>query len=260
MLSLLLCPLILCALTSSPKLSLSKLINLGNIVYGEALILPAKSLVKLHGRWSLFQKTGGLGAINLYTQNVSLLLEHLHKFYNKVDVPWVHLIRTCYYPNGDLPLNINRGSFWWKDILKSLTSFKCMATATIVDGSTNFFWNDMWNGRSLSSLSSQTDLCSFAIEKHVTVHSIILSEDLLDHFHLPLSVEAFSQFQQLDSLVQDIPIQIGSDVWSYIWGSTQFSQSRLICISQEQEIFTLLINGSGSLIVSQNENSSSGSY
>jgi len=32
---------------------------------------------------------GGLGVINLCLQNDALLLKHLDKFYNKVDVPWV---------------------------------------------------------------------------------------------------------------------------------------------------------------------------
>jgi hypothetical protein len=40
---------------------------------------------------------GGLGTKDLYLQNDALLLKHLHKFYNKVDVPRVQLIwNTCY--------------------------------------------------------------------------------------------------------------------------------------------------------------------
>jgi len=38
------------------------------------------------------KKEGGLGVLNLRTQNEELLLKHLHKFYNKMDIPWVHLI------------------------------------------------------------------------------------------------------------------------------------------------------------------------
>lgn len=44
--------------------------------------------------------SGGLGALNLYIQNESLLLKHLHKFFNKIDVPWVQMIWNCHYPNG----------------------------------------------------------------------------------------------------------------------------------------------------------------
>jgi hypothetical protein len=42
---------------------------------------------------------GGLGVINLRLENDALLLKHLHKFYNKEDIPWVHLIWDRYYTN-----------------------------------------------------------------------------------------------------------------------------------------------------------------
>jgi hypothetical protein len=35
---------------------------------------------------------GGLGVRDLYLQNEALLLKQLDKFYNKKDIPWVHLI------------------------------------------------------------------------------------------------------------------------------------------------------------------------
>lgn len=40
---------------------------------------------------------GGLEARNLYLQNDALLLKHLDKFYNKVYIPWVHLVWNSYY-------------------------------------------------------------------------------------------------------------------------------------------------------------------
>ena len=45
---------------------------------------------------------GGLGVLNLQTQNESLLLKNLHKFYNKFDIPWVNLIWERYYSSGSL--------------------------------------------------------------------------------------------------------------------------------------------------------------
>jgi len=39
----------------------------------------------------------GLGIKNLGLQNNALLLKHLHKFYNKVQVPWVQLIWNAHY-------------------------------------------------------------------------------------------------------------------------------------------------------------------
>ena len=35
---------------------------------------------------------GGLGVIKLQTQNEALLLKLLHKFFNRDDIPWVHLV------------------------------------------------------------------------------------------------------------------------------------------------------------------------
>ena len=46
------------------------------------------------------KKFGGLGVLNLRTQNTALLMKHLFKFMNKVDVPWVNLIWQAHYPNG----------------------------------------------------------------------------------------------------------------------------------------------------------------
>jgi hypothetical protein len=38
------------------------------------------------------KKDGGLGFLDLRTQNEALLLKQLHKFFNRANVPWVHLI------------------------------------------------------------------------------------------------------------------------------------------------------------------------
>lgn len=40
---------------------------------------------------------GGLGVINLRLQNDALLLKHLHRFYKKLEIPWIQLIWHKYY-------------------------------------------------------------------------------------------------------------------------------------------------------------------
>ena len=52
---------------------------------------------------------GGLGIINLQLQNQGLLIKHLHKFFNKEDIPWVSLIWNSYY-DGVVP---PRHGFVW---------------------------------------------------------------------------------------------------------------------------------------------------
>jgi hypothetical protein len=45
--------------------------------------------------WEMVCKTkeeGGRGVINLQLQNQALLMKNLDKFFNKKDIPWVHLI------------------------------------------------------------------------------------------------------------------------------------------------------------------------
>ena len=87
---------------------------------------------------------GGLGIICLRSQNVALLLKHLDKFYNKRDIPWVNLIWSTYYANGEVPhATQEKGSFWWKDILKLCDKFRGVAACSVGDGSTVLFWLDI---------------------------------------------------------------------------------------------------------------------
>jgi hypothetical protein len=71
------------------------------MAYGEALKWQEKGNRWCLGRKSPRQKIkawkkvtmtkdkGGLGLKNLKLMNEALLIKHLHKFYNKEDIPWV---------------------------------------------------------------------------------------------------------------------------------------------------------------------------
>ena len=93
------------------------------------------------------KKEGGLGVLNLRTHNEALLLKNLHKFFNRLDLPWVNIVWEKYYSNGSLPFTQKKGSFWWRDVLKLLDSFKGMDMINIQDGRTCLFWEDLWNNR-----------------------------------------------------------------------------------------------------------------
>lgn len=90
---------------------------------------------------------GGLGVLNLQTQNEALLLKYLHKFFNRMDIPWVQLVWEKHYRNGRLPNHIKRGSFRWRDVLKLLDKFKGMAAVQLEDGKTCYVWTDLWEGK-----------------------------------------------------------------------------------------------------------------
>jgi hypothetical protein len=38
------------------------------------------------------KKNGGMGIIDLQKKNEALQMKNLHKFFNKLDIPWVHLV------------------------------------------------------------------------------------------------------------------------------------------------------------------------
>jgi hypothetical protein len=60
---------------------------------------------------SLPKTEGGLGVIQLQAHNEALLLNYLHKFFNKADIPWVQLIWEKHYAHGKLPNHTLKGSF-----------------------------------------------------------------------------------------------------------------------------------------------------
>lgn len=139
------------------------------------------------------KEEGGLGILNLQTQNEALVLKHLHKIFNKCDLPWVKLIWDKRYRDGKLPSpSLLKGSFWWKDALKLLKKCKGLASVTIFNGQTCLLWDDLWNGKVRKLISPE--LHSFAKNKAISLAKALHNENLLELFHLPLSVEAHSQF------------------------------------------------------------------
>jgi hypothetical protein len=70
------------------------------------------------------KREGGLGIIKMATQNDSLLMKNINKFFNKAGLPWVQLLRDNYYSNGQLPGHWKKASLWWQGILKLLDQYK----------------------------------------------------------------------------------------------------------------------------------------
>jgi len=114
------------------------------------------------------KRKGGLGIINLRSQNKALLLKHLDKFYNKEEIPWVKLIWNAHYPNGQVPhTTTDRGSFWWRDIQKLCDLFRGIVECKIGDGSIVLFWSDHWNDNILKTKYPR--LFPFTKNKNITV-------------------------------------------------------------------------------------------
>jgi hypothetical protein len=89
------------------------------------------------------KRKGGLGIINLRSQNNALLLKHLDKFYNRSDVPWVKLIWNAHYSNEEVPHTTkNKDSFWWRDVLKLVDLYRGCLLQNV-----GWLYNSVWVGR-----------------------------------------------------------------------------------------------------------------
>jgi hypothetical protein len=108
----------------------------------------------------------------------------------------VNLIWNAYYPNGELPQpSKGRGSFWWKDLLKLMDTFRGIAQCMVGDGTTIMFWSDMRNGHLLQQKFSM--LYSYAWKKTSRWLNSCKINQIEHQFHIPLSVQAFQEYQTL---------------------------------------------------------------
>lgn len=152
---------------------------------------------------------GGLGVIDIEKQNKALILKNFHKFFNRIDLPWVHLIWEKHYKNGKLPNHVKKGSFWWRDTLNFLSDFKQFASPHVENGESALFWHDSWHIQSLAT--SAPELFSFAKNKMITVHKAFNQEAFSDLFQLPLSQPAFIQMQEIQQIMENMPLSNDSD-------------------------------------------------
>ncbi|XP_073360718.1 uncharacterized protein [Aegilops tauschii subsp. strangulata] len=164
---------------------------------------------------------GGLGILNLGVQNVALLLKHANNFLNKKDLPWVSLIWDSYY-HGRVPQGTSDcGSFWWKDICKVMQNFRECAWVQINEGDTALMWSDNWQlDDQVSSLQIRfPGLFSYVKDPWITAKEFLDSHDMFQHFHLPLSSQAFDDLTTLQSLLGGHNRAPGSkDIW--FWNET----------------------------------------
>jgi hypothetical protein len=104
---------------------------------------------------------GGMGVTNLSAPNEALLLKFLHNFFNKENIPWVHVIWRSYNNSTPQETNIS-SSFWWRDIIKLCSKFKRIVSCSIASGDTALFWSDNWTTDLL--MTKFPRLHSFAID------------------------------------------------------------------------------------------------
>jgi hypothetical protein len=88
------------------------------------------------------------------------------------------------------------------------------------------------------------ELFSFACNSKLTVKEAKQKDHLIEIFQLPLSVQAYEQFLELDETWGQIAVTNAKDAWKLIWGSGNFSTektySHLMGQAQVHQIFRSL--------------------
>jgi hypothetical protein len=103
-----------------------------------------------------------------------------------------------------------------------------MGKCVLGDGKSAYFWTDMWNDEECLH-QKFNHLVTFAKNTELSIHSVIHTEYLEDLFHLPLSQQAFQEFEQLENLCEVAlqRVQEGeADKWKYIWGNFSFTSRK----------------------------------
>ena len=158
---------------------------------------------------------GGLGVINLRLQNDALLLKHWYKFYNKEDIPSVHLIWDRYYTNKIPHAAREVGSFWWKDVLRLSSLYRTISRCTLGDGSTVLFWDDNWSRVILAK--NYSELLQFARNNQSSIRNVLDAQDLESLFMLPLTENAYKELTSLQTFLQSVTYdEAAKNKWTMI--------------------------------------------
>lgn len=150
-------------------------------------------------------------------------MKHLHKFFNKEDVPWVKLVWN-YYPDGVPQVSKLCGSFWWRDIMKLVPTYRSFCSVKVQAGDTAVFWSDEWNGKIMQKEFLR--LHSFALDTNLSVKEVVGTFDRTQLFFLPLSHQAFSEFQAMELVLSQVQLNdTGRDCWTTVWKDGTYSSS-----------------------------------
>jgi hypothetical protein len=96
-----------------------------------------------------------------------------------------------------------KGSFWWKALLKLITTFKGIFRADIKDGQTVLLWQNLWN----NNISMQMpEFSSYSSSPAGTMAQNTTLQNLYGIFHTPFSEEVFQQYNLLIQELQEMSL------------------------------------------------------
>lgn len=87
------------------------------------------------------------------------------------------------------------------------------------------FWKDLWHGEILAE--GHARLFSFARNEDVSVQGLLTMNTLGQNFHLPLSLQARAELEELQSTLAAVELSPGvKDEWRCVWGPKGFVASK----------------------------------
>jgi hypothetical protein len=105
---------------------------------------------------------------------------------------WVNLIWQRYYSEEVPHLAREKGSFWWKDILRLHIKYRGIAICIPRKGDTISFWDDLIN----NSIHSQAlpSLFQFAKDPKISLWKLRNADPLIDCFRIPMTRQAYNEY------------------------------------------------------------------
>lgn len=132
---------------------------------------------------------GGQGILDISIHNKALMMKNLHKFFNKVDLPWIKLIWEKYYPS-QLPHSRMVGSSWWRNHLKLIPLFKQHSSCKLGNGQTILLWQDKWLDHPLEQ--KFPELFSFVKNTAQSAESWMNAQDTVVFLHTHVCLSKIS--------------------------------------------------------------------
>jgi hypothetical protein len=211
----------LCSLSLPPGILKPMERILRQVLWSDDIDHPKQSLAA----WEMLTKPkdkGGVGIVNFKKKNDALLMKYLDKFYNRANVPWVKLIWSSYYDTSVPHARKLCGSFWWRHIFKLVENYRVVSFVKPGRGDSFLFWSDKWNfNGSTEPLSDRFPRhFSYVLDPKLSASQFYQTEDKGTLFQLPLSEQAYDEFNQLSLQMASCPLSLDRDLWGYDWGDS----------------------------------------
>jgi hypothetical protein len=133
---------------------------------------------------------------------------------NTGELTWVKLTWELYYPSALPPARPIEISFWWRDCLKVLPTFKNLVVCTFAQGNSILLWKDKWTDVPLQE--AWPHLFSFAKNDSISLKKVIAATDLSNLFYLLVSKEAMVQLNLFQAMLQELMPTNDSDSWTVL--------------------------------------------